>query len=342
MGEAANQWVDMNELERTVGKVLSRTLGCEDGIVTSGAYAASSIAAHTSLAMAKERSADLSSPNIVIQSSHLTKYAEAYVTGGITLKEIRRKSESDSLSKYVDSSTVAIAYVISASDYEFSLKETVEASRRLGIPTIVDASIVDPAVRGVKEVLKYDPDLVSVSGGKGFNGPNSSGLLLGKSISIAKARSLAFPNYGPGRGMKVSKEQIVGLMVAIELAREAGDTVVEEWQKKIRELRSSLGSIHGVRTEVLFPWRLNFPQPIPRLMIYIERKDGEEKAELVRNELANGTPPIWTRPLWDLVKAKNAIAIEARTIQSKDIRVVAESLRIALHRVLARPTVATA
>ena len=125
--------------------------------------------------------AQISSPNIVIQASHNTKYAEAYVTGGITLKEIRRRSESDSLFDHADRSTVAIAYVINESDYEFSLKETVEACRRLGVPTLVDAAVVDPPIRGLKEVLKYDPDLISVSGGKGLNGPNSSGLLLGRS-----------------------------------------------------------------------------------------------------------------------------------------------------------------
>ncbi len=114
-------------------------MGCEDGIVTSGAYAASSIAAHTSLAIAKERSsAQISSPNIVIQASHNTKYAEAYVTGSITLKEIRRRSESDSLFDYADRSTVAIAYVINESDYEFSLKETVEALR----PFPTDAEVI--------------------------------------------------------------------------------------------------------------------------------------------------------------------------------------------------------
>ena len=341
MSEAASQWVDMRELEHTVGKVLSGVVGCEDGIVTSGAYAASSIAAHTGLAIAKERSStQISSPNIVIQASHNTKYAEAYVTGGITLKEIRRRSESDSLSDYADRSTVAIAYVINESDYEFSLKETVEACRRLGVPTLVDAAVVDPPIRGLKEVLKYDPDLISVSGGKGLNGPNSSGLLLGRSGPIAKARALAFPNYGPGRGMKVSKEQIVGLMMAVQLAQEVGDSVIEEWQKKIERLRTLVGTIPGVRTEVLFPWRLNFPQPIPRLMVYIERKDGEEKAELVRNALANGDAPIWTRPLGDVSKAKNVIVIDARTVQSKDVKVVAESLRSELRRALARPVVA--
>ena len=90
--------------------------------------------------------------------------------------------------------------------------------------------------------------------------------------------------------MKVSKEQIVGLMTAVRLAQEAGDSVIEGWQKKIERLRTLVGSIPGVRTEVLFPWRLNFPQPIPRLMVYIERKDGEEKAELVRSGWRTGTP----------------------------------------------------
>ena len=135
-------------------------------------------------------------------------------------------------------------------------------------------------------------------------------------------------------------QKIQAAIKAVQLAQEVGDSVIEEWQKKIERLRTLVGTIPGVRTEVLFPWRLNFPQPIPRLMVYIERKDGEEKAELVRNALANGDAPIWTRPLGDVSKAKNVIVIDARTVQSKDVKVVAESLRSELRRALARPVVA--
>src|SRR5439155_20439644 len=126
------------------------------------------------------------------------KYAESFAVGGVRLKEVSRASQSESLSDHIEDSTIAVAYVINESDLEFGLQETVDACRRSGALAIVDAALVDPPMRGIREVLKYDPDLVSVSGGKGFNGPNASGLLLGRSDLVSRARGLAFPNYGPG------------------------------------------------------------------------------------------------------------------------------------------------
>ena len=107
------------------------------------------------------------------------------------MKEIRRISESDSILNYVDGSSVALSYVISEKDYEFSLSETVKAAKDAGIPVIVDASLVDPPIEGIKQVLACDPDLVAVSGGKGLNGPNNTGILLGKSPLLSEARDRA-------------------------------------------------------------------------------------------------------------------------------------------------------
>ena len=342
MADASSHWVDMAALEVSAGKMLSKMVGCADGLVTAGAYSSSTIAAHTALAMAKQRGARTSTPNIVIQRSHITPYAEAYRTGGIVLKEIARKSPSDSLLDQIDESTVAVAYVVNESEFEFNLDECVAACRRRGIPVLVDASVVDPAVRGIREILAHDPDLVAVSGGKGFNGPNSSGLLLGRSEVIALARSLSFPNYGPGRGMKVSKEEIVGLLVAVELALRDQDTIVEAWQKRVKQIQDALDGIEHVRTQVFFPWRLNFPQPIPRLVVYIEKPDGEAIAERVRQGLETENPPVWTRTLADVTKDKNVIVIDVRTLSNSDVRVLAESLRFQIKRALAAPLAARA
>ena len=83
---------------------------------------------------------------------------------------------------------MALTYVISEKDYEFSLSDTAKAAKDAGIPVIVDASLVDPPIGGMKNVLACDPDLVAVSGGKGLNGPNNTGILLGKSPFLSKAR----------------------------------------------------------------------------------------------------------------------------------------------------------
>ena len=154
---------------------------------------------------------------------------------------------------------------------------------------------------------------------------------------MSRARGLAFPNYGPGRGMKVSKEQIAGLLMAVKLASESDDDkLIEMWRKRVIEIDDSLVGLPGVRTQVFFPWGLNFPQPIPRLGVFIETHDGEKKAELVRKRLEDGVPAILTRPPGDVSTARNSLVLDVRTLRGKEeVRIVAESLRFQLRKILA-------
>jgi len=336
MDEAARYWIDMRELQKNAGRLLSSYLGCEDGIVTAGAYAANVIAAHTALSMARERTGgSLGSPNIIVQSCQMTKYAEAFVSAGITIKSVERKSKRESLLDHIDGSTIAVAYVLNETETEFDLRETVQACEKARVPALVDAAIVDPVKRGVAEVLACGPDSVSVSGGKGLNGPNATGILLGKSAFIERARSLAFPYYGPGRAMKVSKEQFAGLMTAVRIAAEIDEQAkIDGWKKRAERVREALRGIPGVRTETIFPWELNFPQPIPRVGIFIEAPDGERMAEEVKRRLFEGSPSILVRPMSDVIKAKNAITLDLRPLRESEVRVLTESLRAVLSAVV--------
>jgi L-seryl-tRNA(Ser) seleniumtransferase len=335
MDRAAGLWIDMRELQKNSGKMLSSYLGCEDGIVTAGAHAANEIAAQTALSLAKDRKRDIEYPNIIVQSCQLSKYAEAYLTGGIVVKEVRRRSKEESLLEHIDRSTVAVAYVLSEASFEFDLKETVDACRKAGVRAIVDAAVVDPVKRGVSEVLAYGPDSVSVSGGKGLNGPNASGLLIGRADFVERARGLAFPNYGPGRAMKVSKEQFVGLMTAVKMAAEVDDQkMIEGWKRRVERIRAGLQGIPRVRTEMLFPWELNFPQPIPRVGIWIETPDGEKRVEEVKRRLLEGNPRILVRHVNDVIKAKNSITLDVRPLRDSEVRIVTESLRATLTAVV--------
>jgi seryl-tRNA(Sec) selenium transferase len=334
MDEAATYWVDIQRLEENAGKLLNKRIGCEDGMVTSGAYAANSIAAEVALRMWQQRDNDnLKDSEIVIQSSHVTKYSESFATSGIKVREITRQSQDDSLARHISKSTIALTYVLNESEFEFTLEEVVDAGKKFGLPVIVDAAVVDPPIRGIREVLNYRPDFVSVSGGKGLNGPNATGLLLGKREMISKARELVFPNYGPGRGMKVSKEEIAGLVMTVDLAvNKDEEAIIEEWKSKIEVIRSAVEGVPQIRTEVIFPWRLNFPQPIPRLVISIERNDGEEKAKQVRDALLAGSPSIFTRPLDQIRGPKNKLVIDARVLPKKDARRVGDRIRSELKR----------
>jgi len=334
MDKAAEYWVDMFDLQLNAGRLLKDVLGCEDGIVTSGAYAANSIATEACLVMSRSKNPPLTQPEVICQSSHITNYAHSFTTSGVRIREVSKKEVGESLTEYIGENTIALTYVLNESSFEFSLRETMEAGKKVGLPVIVDAAVVDPPIKGIKEVLNYEPDFVSVSGGKGLNGPNGTGLLLGSKEAISVARKLAFPNYGPGRGMKVSKEEIAGLMSAVLIA--AGrdeDALVQNWRHRAEVMREKLRDIPHTRTEVIFPWSLNFPQPVPRLMLYIDRADGEEKATIVRESLLKSSPSVFTRPP-DSSSPKNAILFDLRVIKEEDISRVAKVVRTVLGKVL--------
>jgi L-seryl-tRNA(Ser) seleniumtransferase len=335
MDEAADYWIDMRKLELNAGKMLSSYLECEDGLVTSGAYAANAMAAETSFAIAEEKNHALSDPEIIIQSSHITEYAQSFTTSGIRIKQITRQSENESLRKHVTESTIALVYVINETELEFSIQETIDVGTNSGLPVIVDAAVVDPPIRGIREVLRYEPGIVTVSGGKGFNGPNGTGILLGKKKMISKARDIAFPNYGPGRGMKVSKEEIVGLMMAVSIAASTDEeAMIQDWKTRIELIRNSVLGLPNIRTEVLYPWRLNFPQPVPRLVIWIDREDGKERAARIRNALLESSPSVFTRPLDQISGPKNRLLIDPRVLGKRDAKKVGDNIRLQLKRFL--------
>jgi hypothetical protein len=133
----------------------------------------------------------------------------------------------------------------------------------------------------------------------------------------------------------VSKEQIVGLMTAVKQKTEMNENLeIENWKQNIRTIEKFVANLDGVRTEMIFPWALNFPQPVPRLLVHIERPNGVELAEKIRADLMQGRPAIFTRPLDQFPGPKNMILIDARLVKKSELRIVGERLRLSLRKFL--------
>ena len=124
--------------------------------------------------------------------------------------------------------------------------------------------------------------------------------------------------------MKVSKEQIAGILTAIKMASEIDEQMlVNSWKGNIDSIKSRIISHPEVRITVEFPWNLNIPQPIPRLYIQVgEGKNGELKAEKIRENLKNSNTPIITRRPSDTNASANTIIIEGRCLKGDDYDVL--------------------
>jgi L-seryl-tRNA(Ser) seleniumtransferase len=204
-------------------------------------------------------------------------------------------------------------------------EEFVQLGRKHGIPTLNDAAADVPPVDNLWKYTKMGFDLVAFSGGKGLRGPQSAGLLLGRKDLIAAARLSAPPNGNTiGRGMKVNKEEILGMLAALELYL-AKDHVAEqrEFEARAEAIRGGVAAVPGIKTEILVPEVANH---VPHVRIsWDAAAKGITPADAV-NRLRTGEPSIGARSEGD------ALVIGVWMMRPGEEKIVARRLREVLEK----------
>ncbi|MGE0724389.1 MAG: L-seryl-tRNA selenium transferase, partial [Alphaproteobacteria bacterium] len=253
----ASQWcVDMATLEARACELISAHTGAEAGYVTSGAAAAlllGTAACVTGLDPAKmNRLPDTRGMKneVVVPRSHRNFYDHAVRAAGVTLVEVGiadrysgagvRDTEAWEIGAAITDATAAVLYV-ATSDSKPSLASVVKAAHEKGVPVLVDAAAQLPPAANLRRFIADGADLVCYSGGKAIGGPQASGILCGKRdlimaaalqhldqdifwdqwspppVLFDKDRIPGLPQHGIGRTSKVGKEEIVGLLTALDL-----------------------------------------------------------------------------------------------------------------------------
>jgi L-seryl-tRNA(Ser) seleniumtransferase len=225
MADAAGAFVDVEELNARVGEEIARLTGAEAGYVTSGSAAGMALAAAACIAGAdperiqKLPDSDGWANEIVVHRSHRLNYDQMFRLGGGRLVEIGIPSGTErwELERAIGERTAAVAWVDSrvVGPGALPFAVVVEVAHAAGVPIVVDAASTLPPVDHLRTWIRQGADLVIYSGGKGIRGPQDSGLLAGQADLIAAARANGSPRAGIGRGMKVSKEAMAGLWVAL-------------------------------------------------------------------------------------------------------------------------------
>ncbi len=245
MQEALAQSVRMDQLERQAGKRLAELLGVPAVYVTSGASAALFLA--TAATMARGDSALIDQlpdttgmrHKVIIQSAQRDPYDRAAVAAGATLVPIGYPDSTHpgELERVLDDETAAVLYRPGKHGNLLSLEATCRIAHEHGVPVIIDGAMFVPPLSRLHDFFAAGADLVAVSGGKGFRGPQASGLLCGKPEyidvialqhqdmderdttwprNLGAAAPTTPPRHGVGRSMKVGREQIAGLVAAVE------------------------------------------------------------------------------------------------------------------------------
>ena len=323
----SHQFVRLNELHDAVGKRIAELLGCEAAMVTSGAAAALTIGTAACLTGTDKakigRLPDLSGmkSEVIIQKAHRFVYDHAVRTCGVRLIEVETPDE---LRRAANERTAMLLF-LNKNDHLGKIKreEFVALGRQLGVPTFNDAAADLPPAVNLTKYIKLGFDLVTFSGGKGLRGPQSSGLLLGRKDLIAAARLNGPPNGDTiGRPMKVNKEEMVGLLVALELYLKRDHSKDwAEWERNIRVIADELKPVNGVTTERFIPPTAN---EVPHLRIRWDRKLVKLSGGEVARRLREGRPSIELTPD---DSDRDVAEVSSWTLQPGEAEIVARKLR---------------
>src|SRR3954470_4997231 len=256
---ASSRYVMLDELHDRVGERIATLVRADAAMVTCGAASALTLGtAGVLTGTDRQKIGDL--PNlasmkseVIIQKAHRFGYDRALRNCGVRLVEIESPEDLD---RAVNGQTaMMLFYNNNNKEGRIQDQEFVALGKKHGIPTLNDAAADVPPVENLWKYTAMGFDLVAFSGGKGIRGPQSAGLLLGRKPLIAAARLNGSPNGNAiGRGMKVNKEEMVGMLAAVELfvsKDHAKDGL--EYDRRAEEIRRSAASVPGVKAEVFVP-----------------------------------------------------------------------------------------
>ncbi|MBK9169946.1 MAG: aminotransferase class V-fold PLP-dependent enzyme [Bryobacterales bacterium] len=254
MAEANDYFVDMDELNIAAGKRIAEVMGAEAAMVSAGSFSAMLLGAAACLTgtdqnkMAALPHPDWPRRECLIPKGHRVLYDRAYKAAGMTIIEV---DGLDQLRNAIGEKTAMLAGLGSTDRSNpkgaVTVKQLVEVGRQARVPVLIDAASELPPVSSLRHYVATGADLVVISGGKGLLGPQSTGILAGRRELVEAARLNHSPYAHIGRGMKVGKEEIVGLVAAVNrYASLDHDMVHETWNKKARWMAEQLQDIKGV------------------------------------------------------------------------------------------------
>ncbi|MEC7907089.1 MAG: aminotransferase class V-fold PLP-dependent enzyme [Verrucomicrobiota bacterium] len=292
----AGEYVSLDGLHDAVGQKIADLVGCEAAMVTAGAASAMTLATAGVLTgldedKAKRIPIDLRGMKneVIVQKSHIVGYTHAIINCGVKLVVVESERE---LIKAINRKT-AMLYFTDAHNLDGAVQHErfVEIGKEYGIPTFNDAAAGIPPRENLWKFTKIGYDLVAISGGKAIRGPQSAGLLLGNKDLVAAARFNGPPASDRiGRGMKVNKEEMVAMWIAVERFLEIDyKKEYEGWKMQVDWLKEQFASIDGLKTESIIP---QTPNTVPTLVLTFKKGAFSKSGFDVQKALLDGDPSV--------------------------------------------------
>jgi L-seryl-tRNA(Ser) seleniumtransferase len=298
MAQAGRHFVAIVELEAAAGKRICEMLKLPEGydaIVTSGAAAAmeSGLAGILTGDNPKfiEQIPDLTGmkSEVIIQKSHRNPFDHQLRNTGVKLVAIETREE---LKNAINANTAMMHFSNFANDEgQIKVEEWVKIAHENNLPAFIDAAADTPPVSHLWDYAQMGYDLIAFSGGKAIRGPQCAGLLIGKKNLVANALLNNSPHEDViGRSQKVGKEEIVGMVKALELfLKDDHEALDKEWRARLDYISAQITKIPGVTTAFPTPGIANH---VPSMDIAWDEKRVAVKPHDVSAALKKSTPSI--------------------------------------------------
>ena len=292
--QAAGHAVDLDELMEKVGARLAELLGAESAIVTSGAAAALAHATAACIAGTDpelmQQLPDLTNlrDEVIIPRESRNVYDHAFRSLGVRMVEV---ATVEAFHAALGPRTALVA-VLGTGEARgpLRLEEIATAAHKAGVPVVVDAAAEIP--KRPNPYLTRGADLVAYSGGKVIRGPQCAGLLLGRRDLVWAAFMNGAPHHAFGRMMKVGKEEIMGMLAAVEVLMSRGiDEDFRRWQTWLHDISVVVSRVPGVRTQMQDPAGAS---PYPTMLIEWDPEQVNITAGDVYKQLLDGEPRVMT------------------------------------------------
>lgn len=292
MAMAGRHFVSIPELEVAAGKRIAEMLKLPDGysaIVISGAAAAMQSGLAGILTGDNEsfirQIPDLSGmkSEVIIQKSHRNPFDHQLRNTGIKLVEVETR---DQLRQAVNDRTAMMHFSNFANAAgQIKVDEWIKLGKQYNIPCMNDAAADTPPVSHLWDYANMGYDLITFSGGKAMRGPQCAGLLIGRKDLVGYALLNNSPHEDTiGRSQKVGKEEIIGMVKALEVyLKEDHDALAQEWQARLERISRELTKIPGVSTSFFTP---DIANHVPHMQISWDSRvplEPKQVSQMLRN-----------------------------------------------------------
>ncbi len=324
MDEASRYFVNVPELQEKAGARIAELIGVPAAMVTAGAASAITVGTAACIVLGDRsrvgRLPDTTDmPNEVIQQkAHVCGYEAQIRLVGAKIVQVETREELD---RAINPRT-AMMFFLNKNDPDGKIKraEWIEVARARNIPTFNDAAADTPPKSRLSSIVKEGFDLVAFSGGKGLLGPQCSGLLLGRKDLIEAGRPCISPFGGIGRGMKVGKEEIIGLLAAVERYMKVDhEAEMRMLEGRAEHIITTLSGVQGLSAKRYVPVIAN---EVPHVQLEWDEAARNLTVQQVIDQLKAGDPPIAV-----LGGARGRMAVSVWMMQGSEHRVVARRLR---------------